>query len=1095
MKKREKTNKVTVLILLIIFLIPAVSMAVTGSVSPSTALPGQTITVNASWADDLGGCSVMADFLDGTVLTVPCTNSVSFGWGRTCSGSVQHSYSYPGYYPITVYTNNCSLDSPPDITLPVTINCPALNLLTQGQLPSGRKGQPYSLQLQTTGGTSPLAFTLTGSLPPGLNLNSSTGLISGTPASEGNYFFGVDVSDSCPFGSNSASGKYSLLINCAQLNISSPSTLPSATVGRAYNYQLQAQGGSPPYRWGLVAGSLPPGVSLSSTGLLTGTPQSQGTFRFAASVEDSCSSGRQVAQRTFALPISLNCPDIVFTMPASLPAGEEGKSYNYSITTSGGTPPLTFSISSGSLPPGLNLSSSGIISGIPSSSGTYNFTLRAVDSCPAGAKTRDINLALLIKPKPVKVTVTVSPPSFRIPRGSGGSQSLSYTALTNPPVNMELRSTEGIFLANGQEVGRINTPLQISVHNGSGRAIETITFPVSVLKRAEQLGVTRIKFRRTFTESTQTSTAAFRTMAASVVVVTESEMIVTTEAGAELRITRMQLYFGNRRAETTVKRNDPSLKAFVDIRFTGSGLLEGYWEVDGRILSHVKKHIVYGRSVTFETPDTPPLPTFDTGTHLLRFVLTSPENIPVPEAIYFVSSEEFAKTYALRLLSPEDQSEIGYEPPSFTWEKAEEASVYLIEFYGKGTDKPLFSAYTKNTEYTIPVRVFERIFQPGERYRWQVKGFGESDVLMGESPIWASSFGKTRTYLPGQILVVTSDPSSDNVIKMLTDKYSLTLLRTFNIRTLNYRVDILKTEEEIQDVIKRISGEKGVIEVQPNYIFRTLSEPMSDLQRIRKILNLDSLHNHNQLRGKDVLVAVIDTGVDPDHGDLKKNIKITKNFVPESGYMAEIHGTAMAGIIAAEINGFGIEGIAPEAGILALRACRQVSETSSMGECYSSTVAEAIDTAIQSGAKVVNLSIGTTVPDTLVVSVLEEGTERGVIFIAPAGNRPFQTGLVFPASHPSVVAVCGLDSKGKFYPNESVAENSDVCAPSENILTTVPSNGHNFLSGTSMSSAVVAGIITVAAGKNRDLTRSDLPPLQKDLCKWQESLLNMTICK
>jgi len=1070
-------------------------MAVTGSVSPSTALPGQTITVNASWADDLGGCSVRADFLDGTVLTVPCTNSVSFGWGRTCSGSVQHSYSYPGYYPITVYTNNCSLDSPPDITLPVTINCSALNLLTQGQLPSGSKGQPYSLQLQTSGGTPPLAFSLIGSLPPGLTINSSTGLISGTPTAEGSYSFSVNVNDSCPFGAKFASGKYAITISCLPLSITTPSTLPSGTVGIPYNFGLQAQGGSLPYRWRIVAGSLPQGVSLGSTGLISGTPRSQGTFRFTASVEDSCPSGKQVSQKTFVFPVTLICPDIVFNMPPSLPAGEEGKSYSYNIMTSGGTPPLTFSISSGSLPPGLNMSSSGIISGIPSTAGTYNFTLRATDSCPAGPKTRDVNLTVVIKQKPVNVNVTVSPPSFKVPRGSGGSQPLSYTALTIPPVDMELRSTEGIFLANGQEIGRINTPLPISVHNGTGRAFETIIFPVSVLKRAEQVGVARIKFRRTFTETTPSSTAIFRTMGTSIVVVTESEMIVTTEAGAELGITRMQLYFDNKRAETTVRRNDPTLKAYVDIRFTGSGLLEGYWEVDGRILSHVKRHIVYGRSVTFETPDSLPLPTFDTGTHLIRFVLTSPGDIPVPEAIYFVTAEEFTKTFTISLISPQNQSEIGYEPPTFTWEKPEGVSVYLIEFYEAGNDKPVFSAYTKKEIYTVPARVFEKVFRPDAKYRWQVKGFGKSDVFKGESPLWEFSFSRLKTFLPGQILVVTSDSGSDDVIERLTERYNLSLLKTFNLHTLNYRVDVLKTDQDVPELINEISQEDGVLQVQPNYIFRTMTEPMSDMQRIRRILNLNSLHNHNQLRGKGVLVAIIDTGVDPVHEDLKKNIKITKNLVPDSQYTAEIHGTAMAGIIAAGINGFGIEGIAPEAGIIAIRACRQVSETSAMGECYSSTVAEALDTAIQSGAKIANLSIGSSVPDSLVVKILERGSSAGIIFVAPAGNWPFQTGLVFPASHPSVVAVGGIDVKGAYFPNESVGEKTDVLAPSDNILTTVPGGRHNFISGTSVSSAIVSGILALAAGENNGITRQSLPPRQKDLCKWEESLLKRSICK
>lgn len=113
-------------------------------------------------------------------------------------------------------------------------------------------------------------------------------------------------------------------------------------------------------------------------------------------------------------------------------------------------------------------------------------------------------------------------------------------------------------------------------------------------------------------------------------------------ASAGLTVTKLRLYFENKRPETTVKRNEPSPPAYAEVEFSGSGLLEGFWEVDGRLLAKVSLHAVSGKSIVIKTPETPGLPTFDPGTHRVRFVITTPGGAQSVETVYFVTAEEFS---------------------------------------------------------------------------------------------------------------------------------------------------------------------------------------------------------------------------------------------------------------------------------------------------------------------------------------------------------------------------------------------------------------------------------------------------------------------
>lgn len=159
----------------------------------------------------------------------------------------------------------------------------------------------------------------------------------------------------------------------ALLTIATPSPLPPASVNAMYSQQLTATGGTSPYSWSLAGGALPPGLTLSSAGILGGTPSTAGTSTFVVQVSDSASS---VATQSFTLTVTV--PAI--TTFSQLLQGTVSLNYSQTLTASGGPLPYTWTLTAGSLPPGLSLSSGGVITGIPSAAGSYNFTVKLTDA-------------------------------------------------------------------------------------------------------------------------------------------------------------------------------------------------------------------------------------------------------------------------------------------------------------------------------------------------------------------------------------------------------------------------------------------------------------------------------------------------------------------------------------------------------------------------------------------------------------------------------------------------------------------------------------------------------------------------------------------
>jgi hypothetical protein len=171
----------------------------------------------------------------------------------------------------------------------------------------------------------------------------------------------------------------------------SPAALPAAVINVPYSATLTAAGGVPPYTWALASGTLPAGLSISTGGVISGTPTALGSTTFKVQVTDVQTP--KAAVDTASKAITVNNPIAIST--SSLTSGSIGVPYSATLTATGGVPPYTWSITSGSLPAGLTLSSSGLISGTPTATETQTFTVQAADSQSTPA-TASASLSLTI---------------------------------------------------------------------------------------------------------------------------------------------------------------------------------------------------------------------------------------------------------------------------------------------------------------------------------------------------------------------------------------------------------------------------------------------------------------------------------------------------------------------------------------------------------------------------------------------------------------------------------------------------------------------------------------------------------------------------
>ena len=343
-------------------------------------------------------------------------------------------------------------------------------------LPSGVSGSSYSSALAASGGSAPYTWTLTGgALPAGLSLRPD-GLLVGTLAgAAGTYTFTVTVTDS-QLLAQSASRTLSITVIPAL--VVATSSLPVGAIGSGYSSGLAASGGTGAYSWTLIGGALPVGLSLSSAGVISGTPGGPaGTYTFTVLVTDSGNPSQSVSQT-----LSITIYSLVQVATVSLPYGAVGLAYSASLLGSGGTGSYTWALVDGQLPPGLSLSPSGVISGTPTGpAGTYTFTVRVTDTGTGEQAVRTLTITIL--PQVMIVTVAVPPAAYATPyssvlAASGGVAPYTW-AVTGGALPAGLSLSSGGVLS-GTVTGAVGTYTFTVSATDSGTPAQTATRTLSI---------------------------------------------------------------------------------------------------------------------------------------------------------------------------------------------------------------------------------------------------------------------------------------------------------------------------------------------------------------------------------------------------------------------------------------------------------------------------------------------------------------------------------------------------------------------------------------------------------------------------------------
>jgi hypothetical protein len=301
-------------------------------------------------------------------------------------------------------------------------------------------------------------------------------------------------------------------------------------------------------------------------------------------------------------------------------------------------------------------------------------------------------------------------------------------------------------------------------------------------------------------------------------------------------------------------------------------------------------------------------------------------------------------------------------------------------------------------------------------------------------------------------------PSVERILNQLARVHGLTRVDGWPIASLDVYCGVFAVSEgsDVDALIEALADDPRVELVQRMNTFETLvsryDDTYADLQD--SVLQLEIEPAHRLATGKGVTVAVIDSRIDERHPDLRGHVATNRDLVGGRSKSGEIHGTAVAGIIASTANNTeGIVGIAPDVAIAALRACWAIDIGASTARCSTFSLAQALEVAIALQAQIINLSLAGP-RDPLLSQLLDQALQLGIIVVA-AAPEDADDPRDFPASHAGVIAAqAGTRPIAARRPNT-------VPAPGDEIITTIPNAAYGFFSGNSLAAAHVSGVIAL----------------------------------
>lgn len=331
-----------------------------------------------------------------------------------------------------------------------------------------------------------------------------------------------------------------------------------------------------------------------------------------------------------------------------------------------------------------------------------------------------------------------------------------------------------------------------------------------------------------------------------------------------------------------------------------------------------------------------------------------------------------------------------------------------------------------------------------------------------------------RRFVSGEVLFIMSPDAPPEAIRQVERRFGLRLLQRETAETVGavmhrYRVPNRQT---VPAAIRAMQQAVGFAYIQPNYVFerpefRVKLQSANAMrargdERLQYVIGALRLQEAHQLaRGQRVAIAVIDSGVDASHPELEG--RVVQSFDAVGGqFRAHEHGTGMVGAIVAQRQ---LVGVSPGADIYAVRAFAPGQTQGSTGTSFH--IVKAMDWAIRSGAKVINMSFAGP-RDPMIARAIQVAADRRIAMIAAMGNGGPNAPIAYPAADPNVIAVTATDREGRLFDAATQGDHVALAAPGVEIILPAPRGGYQISSGTSVAAAHVSGVAALILERHPD---------------------------
>jgi len=353
-----------------------------------------------------------------------------------------------------------------------------------------------------------------------------------------------------------------------------------------------------------------------------------------------------------------------------------------------------------------------------------------------------------------------------------------------------------------------------------------------------------------------------------------------------------------------------------------------------------------------------------------------------------------------------------------------------------------------------------------------VQGPGGGNGTLGPASSGGGTVGPYRSAVNqpprGETRFVPNEVLADTPLDMdaIAQRHQMTCPETVRVRLTGHTLHrcLRLANQSVSDMISALASER--IGSQPNYLYIGMEDqPGGGNAEQYAPEKLGAPEAHRLATGTGVIVAVIDSGVDPNHPDLAG--AIAGSYDAANGERPHPHGTGMAGAIASRGT---VLGIAPGAELLTVRA---FNANSGSAEGTTLNIIKGLDWAADQGARIVNMSFAGP-PDPRLKEALAKAMAKGMVLIAAAGNAGPTAPPLYPAADPGVIAVTAVDASDALFSGANHGKYIAVAAPGVDVLVPAPDAGYQLTTGTSVAAAEVSGVVALLLERNPRLTPKDV---------------------